>query len=92
MSDVVAVVMDRGLPVTVTSDGFELCSVSYNFTVVAVTQNGTGERSEVFYPQPVDFLSKICSFVCSHGHLHCTMKPANRYMWPTYRTSLVPRL
>ena len=32
-------------PVQLTRGGLNLCTCSYNFTAVAVTRNGTGERS-----------------------------------------------
>ena len=37
---------DPTQPVQLTRGGLNLCTCSYNFTVSAITRNGTGERSD----------------------------------------------
>ena len=53
-----AEVVVREEPVTVTRSGFNFCNNSYNFSAVAATQGGIGERSDSVILQPFSSLSK----------------------------------
>ena len=50
VSDFTVEVTDRGEPVNMVINGFNLCSNTYSFTVSAVTATVVGERSGVIHP------------------------------------------
>ena len=61
LPDITVEVTDTEAPVTLTESGFDLCNNMYNFTVVANTFTGPGDRSAVSSPQQVDYLSTYVS-------------------------------
>ena len=59
LPDITVEVSERGEPVTlITESGFDLCSNTYTFTVVANTLTGPGDRSVAFTLEHVESLGK----------------------------------
>ena len=66
----ITVEVTRPLMVSVNSSGFNLCNTTYNFTVVAVTAAGPGERSTALQIPPLSMYNAM-SNVKFHLSLTC---------------------